>query len=85
MAERGGGRVVVTDTLDRETVSFCQHHDFVRKGACSRQVMKIATARHAVNPASTIASPAGSLPGGDLPEIHEYLTFMEGRRGFGRS
>lgn len=48
-AERGGGRVIVVDAIDGGAISFYQHHDFIRIGDSLRLVMKIATARQALN------------------------------------
>ncbi|MCO5316609.1 MAG: GNAT family N-acetyltransferase [Solirubrobacterales bacterium] len=48
-AERGGGRVIVVDAIDDRAVSFYRHHDFIPIGDSRRLIMKIATARQAVN------------------------------------
>lgn len=46
--ERSGGRVIIVDAVDDESVAFYEHHDFVRIGDSRRLAMKVATARAAI-------------------------------------
>jgi GNAT superfamily N-acetyltransferase len=49
-AETGGGRLIVVDAIDDTAARFYQHHDFKPvKGNPRRLVMKISTARRAMN------------------------------------